>query len=197
MDQGGPVAPAAVVAVVVSVVVISSILARLGGGRLVAGTLAPPGLGRATSADRRRRIAGSRPGCHDERGSAPLELVLITVPLLALLMLVALAGRLQQTKGTLGGAARDGARAAAAARSASDAEAAAHDAATADVSDAGLACDRTDVQVDTSAFRAGGTVAVRVSCDVRLSDLTPLPLGGARTVVVRALAPIDVYRGTT
>lgn len=131
----------------------------------------------------------------DEAGSAPLELALVTVPVLALVLFVVLAGRVVQARGTLDGAARDGARAAATARIASDAEAAGRAAVLANIAGAGLPCDGTDVQVDTSNFRAGGTVAVRLSCAVRAGDLAPLPVPVTRTIVSRSVAVVDVYRG--
>ena len=130
-----------------------------------------------------------------ERGSAPLELAVITLPVLAVLMFVVLAGRAVVADGTLDGIAHYGAREAARARSADDASSAATAAVAADLDTAGLECETRDVQVDISNFRAGGTVAVVVTCGVRLSDLAPLPLPGLRTIQSRAVAAIDVYRG--
>jgi hypothetical protein len=113
---------------------------------------------------------------------APLELAIIAVPVLAVLMFIVLAGRVVVADGTLDG-------------SAGDASSAAASAVDADMAAAGLECDSTDVAVDTANFRAGGTVAVLVTCEVRLSDLAPLPLPGTRTIQSRAVAAIDVYRG--
>lgn len=141
--------------------------------------------GRSSSAER------------DQAGSAPLELVLVTVPMLALILFVVLAGRIVSARGTLDGAARDGARAAATARIASDAEAAGRAAVMANIASAGLPCDATDVEVDTANFRAGGTVAVRLSCAVRVGDLGPLPLPGTRSIVSRSVAVVDVFRGAS
>lgn len=127
---------------------------------------------------------------------APLELALVTVPVLAVIMFIVLAGRLVVADGTLDGIAHYGAREAARARSAGDAGAAASSAVDADLAAAGLPCEGTDVEVDTGNFRAGGTVAVRVRCEVRLSDLGPLPLPGTRTMESRAVATVDQFRGT-
>jgi Flp pilus assembly protein TadG len=126
---------------------------------------------------------------------APLELAIIAVPVLAVLMFIVLAGRVVVADGTLDGVAHYSAREAARARSAGDASSAAASAVDADMAAAGLECDSTDVAVDTANFRAGGTVAVLVTCEVRLSDLAPLPLPGTRTIQSRAVAAIDVYRG--
>ena len=131
----------------------------------------------------------------DERGSAPLELAVIAPAVLAVAMFVALAGRVVIADGTLDGIAHYGARQASLARSADDAGSAAADAVRDDLAASGLECDSSDVQVDTTDFRAGGTVSVVVTCQVRLSDLSPLPLPGARRIQSRAVAPIDVYRG--
>ncbi|HET7486527.1 MAG TPA: TadE/TadG family type IV pilus assembly protein [Acidimicrobiales bacterium] len=130
-----------------------------------------------------------------ERGSAPLELALVTVPVLAMVMFIVLAGRIVQTTGTVDGAARAGARAASTARASSDAQAAARAAVDANLADAGLPCEGTDVRIETSDFRAGGTVAVRVTCLLRVSDLGPLPVPGTRTIVSDSVAVVDVYRG--
>lgn len=132
----------------------------------------------------------------EQRGTATLELVVITVPMLAVVMFVVLAGRLVAAEGTLDGAARAGARAAAAARLASEATQAAHRAVAADIAGSRLACEHLAVEVDTSQFRAGGTVGVALRCDVATSDLAPLPLPGTRSVHARSSAAIDVYRGT-
>lgn len=155
---------------------------------------------RPTRAPRPSTDSGDSRGirrCRGESGAiAPLELALIAVPVLAVLMLIVLAGRVVIADGTLDGIAHYGAREAARARSADDASSAAANAVDADVAAAGLECDATDVAVDTANFRAGGTVAVLVTCEVRLSDLAPLPLPGTRTIQSRAVAAVDVYRGT-
>ena len=128
--------------------------------------------------------------------AAPLELAVIAVPVLAVVMLIVFLGRLVIADGTLDGIAHYGAREAARARSAGDADAAASSAVDADMAAAGLECDGTGVEVDTGNFRAGGTVAVRVTCQVRISDLVPLPVPGTTTVESRAVATVDVFRGT-
>lgn len=141
---------------------------------------------------RRPSLAG-----RDQAGSAPLELALVTVPVLALVLFVVLAGRIVEVRGTLDGAARDGARAAANARMASDAQTAGQAAVMANISSAGLPCDATDVLVDTANFKAGGTVAVQLTCAVRVGDLGPLPVPGTRTIVSRSVAVVDVFRGAS
>ncbi|MEW6154227.1 MAG: TadE/TadG family type IV pilus assembly protein [Actinomycetota bacterium] len=130
-----------------------------------------------------------------ERGNATLELVTITVPFLAVVMFVVLAGRMVAAQGTLDGAARAGARAAAAARAGTEADEAARRAVAADVEGSKVGCERLEVDVDTSDFRAGGTVRVALTCDLAVADLSPLPLPGTRTVTSRSIAVVDVHRG--
>jgi Flp pilus assembly protein TadG len=130
-----------------------------------------------------------------ERGAAATELVLVTPLLLLLLVFATLAGRLAGARGDVVGAARDGARAASIARSADAAGAAAQAAAEATMLDQDFSCSSLVVDVDDRAFVRGGTVAVRVSCDVALRDLSPLPLPGTRTVSADAVEVVDEFRG--
>lgn len=142
--------------------------------------------------------AGSpRPVPRRERGSAPLELVLLAIPALAVMMLIVFVGRVARADGTLDGVAHYAALRSAQARSADAADAAARDAAAADLDGAGLPCEATDVEVDTGDFRSGGTVGVTVTCRLRLSDLGPLPVPGTRLVTSRSVAVVDVFRATS
>lgn len=131
----------------------------------------------------------------DEVGAATTELALITPALLALLLFVALGGRLVQAGGDVEGASRDAARAASIERSPGRAESAASAAAEAALVGRGVTCRRLDVRVDTSDFRAGGTVTVEVSCEVSLSSLSLLRLPGSKTVKATSTETIDVFRG--
>ncbi len=119
-----------------------------------------------------------------ERGSATVELVLVTPLLLALALFAVLAGRLTQARAEVDGAARDAARAAA------------HASATATLAERHLPCRALDVRVDTGAFRAGGHVAVRLACTVNLGDLSLLRVPGTRTIQTRFVAPLDTFRET-
>jgi len=47
--------------------------------------------------------------------------------------------------------------------------------------------------MDTSAFRAGGTVSVDIQCQTSLGDLTNLPLPGSLRVIGHSVSPIDTY----
>src|SRR5262245_12373443 len=115
-------------------------------------------------ASQERSVAG-------ERGTAAAELA-VAAPLLLLLVVAAVfVGRLARAEGQVEGAVRDAARAAAARRTPVAATAAAQAEASASLQAAGLTCQRFDVVVDTSAFDAGGSVAVRLTCQVSLVNL--------------------------
>ena len=132
----------------------------------------------------------------DERGGVAAEIVLMTPVLLLLLLLVALCGRYVVARGQIDGAARDSARAAALTRSEADAQAAAQISANADLTGTGLPCDSVSTSVDTSDFRPGGTVSVRLVCSVKTSDLGLLGVG-PRTMTAGSIAVVDVFRGTS
>ena len=75
-----------------------------------------------------------------ERGSATLELVLLTPLLLLMLMFVVLLGRLGEARSDVDRAARDAARAASIARDSTDAETAGRSAASETLASGGVAC---------------------------------------------------------
>jgi Flp pilus assembly protein TadG len=133
----------------------------------------------------------------DDRGSAAVELVLVTPVLIALMLFVVAGGRLASSRADVDAAARDSARAASIARSAALAERDGRSAAEATMTDRGVSCRTLAVTIDTGQFRAGGTVAATVSCDVELADLTGLGLLGRRTVMSRFVEPVDTFRGVT
>jgi len=131
-----------------------------------------------------------------ERGSVSIELVLLTPVLLVLLLLVVAGGRLADARGAVDAAARDAARAGTIARSPGDARRDALAAAEARLSAGSVGCRDLTVDVDTSDFRAGGSVAVSVTCSVDLGDLTLLRVPGTRDISTHAVEPVDTFRGT-
>ncbi|MEW6473141.1 MAG: TadE family protein [Actinomycetota bacterium] len=131
----------------------------------------------------------------DQRGSAAVELVLVTPVLIALMLFVVAGGRLASARADVDAAARDSARAASIARSPATAEREGTTAAHANLTDRGVTCRTLTVTIDTSEFRPGGRVAATVSCDIELADLTGLGLPGRRTVSSRFVEPIDAFRG--
>jgi Flp pilus assembly protein TadG len=143
-----------------------------------------------------RRLAG-RPRRREpaDRGSAAVELALVTPLLVLLLMLIVAAGRLVQARLEVASAAAQAARAASLARDPSAAAAQATAVASSALASQHLTCGSLTVSTDTAAFRPGGQVSVQVSCTVSLSGLALLHLPGAETLTAQAAAPIDVFRG--
>jgi Flp pilus assembly protein TadG len=136
-------------------------------------------------------------GRRRQRGSVALELVLLTPIFLILLDFAVLGGRLAQSQSEVDAAAHAAARAASLQRTVSGADAAARTLATDTLPQAGVACRRLDVAIDTAAFRPGGVVIVTVHCDVALSDLAWLPLPGTHGVYGSSTSAVDTYRSAS
>ena len=139
--------------------------------------------------DRARGRAG-------ERGSAALEVALVTPLLLVTLLFVVGLGRLASARGQVEQASRDAARAASIARSPATAQTAAERAVAADLASDRITCGSLNVGVDTNGFRPGGNVAVDVGCTVSLRDVIAAGFPGNHTLNARSVEPIDLYRGT-
>jgi len=130
-------------------------------------------------------------------GSATTELTLLTPLLLALMLLVVLAGRLMTAENELVGTARDAARAASMRASVDDARDAAIGAADRSMRSGACAAHRVDVQLDElpdGSVAPGSTVRVRVECDVALGDLALIRVPGRRTLSATGYEVIDRYR---
>ena len=138
---------------------------------------------------RRRRRQG--------RGAVSLELVLLTPVFLILLDFAVLGGRLVLSQSQVDDAAHAAARAASLQRTVAGASIAARTVAADTLPQRGAGCRTLAVDVDTTAFRPGGMVAVTVRCDVTLGDLSWLPLPGSRTVAGVATSAVDTYRGAS
>jgi hypothetical protein len=142
-------------------------------------------------------MTGHRSWLRDERGSMALELVAI-VPIIVLLWLVGVfALRMAVANGDIEAAARDAARSASIARSAAGAQTTAARSAAVSLASSGRVCRSLQVVTSTGDFRAGGsvTVTVTVTCAIRLDNLAPLNLRGAKQVRQAYTAPVDPYRG--
>ncbi|MFF5258710.1 TadE/TadG family type IV pilus assembly protein [Actinomadura viridis] len=129
----------------------------------------------------------------DDRGSMSLEMVLATPLFVVFLMLLAGAGRMVDAQSQVDGAARDAVRAASIARSAGGAEVLAQEAASANLDGRDWCASGPVVITDTTAWGPGGRVAVTITCDVDLGDLSFIGLPGTKTLRGKALAPIDTY----
>ncbi|MET9085518.1 TadE/TadG family type IV pilus assembly protein [Streptomyces sp. NPDC004237] len=129
-----------------------------------------------------------------DRGSAAVELVLVT-PLLVVVMLTVVGlGRLSDARLVVADAAHQAARAASLARTEpharSDAQRAAQDALHA----ARSACRHPQVTVDTGSLTPGGSTSATVTCTADLRNLTIIPMPGSVTVADTAHSPVDRYR---
>ena len=133
----------------------------------------------------------------EQRGSAAVELVLVTPVLIALMLFVVAGGRLASSRADVDAAARDSARAASIARSPALAQRDGTAAAEASLANRDVSCRTLTVTIDTAEFQPGGTVAATVSCTVELADLTSLGLPGHRNVSSRFVEVVDAYRAVT
>jgi Flp pilus assembly protein TadG len=140
-------------------------------------------------------------GADGERGSMSVELA-VMIPLLVLLMLiVALGGRLVESRGAIDGAARDAARAASLARYPGPgllgATTLADQAAAGDLTGY---CTGGNLKVDVTGFPAtgeaaelGDNVTVSVTCGINASVFGVLGLGDTHWMTGTAVAPLDPY----
>lgn len=132
----------------------------------------------------------------NERGSASVELVLLTPVLVGLLCLTVAFGRVQSARADIEASARDAARAASLERTAVGARAAGEQAARAGLDAGGYTCLPLTLDVNTAGFAADATVTATVTCTLRLSDITGMGIPTSRTLTARFTEPIDRYRGT-
>lgn len=137
------------------------------------------------------------PARRREHGSLALELVLLTPIFLILLDFAVLGGRISSSEARVDAAAHAAARAASLQRTATAADSAARAVAADTLPQVGSNCHSLDVAIDTSAFRPGGVVVVRIECAVNLSDLAWLPVPGAHDVVGSSTSAVDTYRSAS
>jgi Flp pilus assembly protein TadG len=134
----------------------------------------------------------------DDRGSAAVEAAILAPPLLLLIGLAIVGGRIQVAGGAIEAAAHDGARAASIARTAGQAQAAAHAAASATLDQEGLHCGSLTVAVDTSGFTIPvgqpATITVSITCVVDLADLLADGFPGSKTLTATFASPLDTFR---
>jgi Flp pilus assembly protein TadG len=123
-----------------------------------------------------------------------LEAVIGAPVIILLLVTLIGAGRVADAHQVVDDAAGDAARAASAARTSAAARTAAVQSATVSVSGRGVSCSPITVNVDTSNWRAGGTVGVTVTCTAQLADLGIPILAGTRSISGQGAAVIDLYR---
>jgi Flp pilus assembly protein TadG len=122
-----------------------------------------------------------------------LELALLVPALLVVVAFIAGAATLSGARADLDDAAWEASRAASLARSSIDADIAAHQAVERRLAGERWGCDNRAVTVDVSRFEPGGSVAVDVSCGVRLAEAF-LFVPGSAQLRSRAVEPLEPYR---
>ncbi len=136
-----------------------------------------------------------------ERGSATVELAILTPLVLLVLTLLVAGGRMVTAHSSLDAATTAAARAASLARTPAAATSAAHSTGAATLSQQGLTCHDTSLQPDTTALStspgAGGQVTVTSHCTVALADLLAPGLPGHLPLTSEAASPLDPYRSAS
>ncbi|MFJ9544064.1 TadE family protein [Streptomyces sp. NPDC101225] len=135
---------------------------------------------------------------HSDQGSAAIEAAIILPALLMFLCLALAGGRIVTSGSKIDAAAEDAAREASLHRTAEAAQSAARAAAAESLNDQGIQCASTTVAINTSGLSVPvgqvGTVRVRVTCIVNLSDLLLPGVPGAKTLTATATSVVDPYR---
>jgi Flp pilus assembly protein TadG len=135
-----------------------------------------------------------------DRGSAPIEAVIVVLLLIALGLLFLAGARIAAAGQSADTAAEHAARAASLARTAGEAQQAAQAAAEDSLSGQGQPCTSTQVTATTSGLAVPvgqvSSVTVTVSCTVPLADLLFLGSAGpgTRTVTSSFTSVVDAYR---
>lgn len=127
-----------------------------------------------------------------DRGSASVELVLLTPLLVALALFVVLSGRSGESLRQIQHAADQGARAASQAGNYRR-KSAGESAARRDIVESGLSCKNIQVGVEPVALRRFSGVRVEVSCEVEHSGLSILKIHNRR-VSAHSIEIVDYYR---
>jgi Flp pilus assembly protein TadG len=129
-----------------------------------------------------------------ERGSAAIELVILTPVLVAAILTIAAGARYVDARGQTNSAAFAAARAASLTTSQDAAVAAGESAAEQSMAERGLACANLEVGIDAHEFVPGGSIRATVTCTTDLSDLVGLGLPGTKTFTATATVPLEAHR---
>ena len=142
--------------------------------------------------EHKHRVRTTR--CDHERGSATVELVILTPVLILFLLLYLGFGRVTRAEQLVDDAAAQAARAATLNyTSPGGATAAAEQAAAQALTESGLACASDQVTVDTADDRPGGSITVHLACHTDLSQVIAAGFPGSTTLTASSTSPIDPY----
>jgi len=129
-----------------------------------------------------------------ERGSASVELALLTPLLILLALLTVLAYRTVSAETTANAVAHAAARAATLQRTPTAAQAAAQQAVANALRTHELSCASHRLDLDIAGLDPGATVRARLTCEADLSALSGLGVPATSTIIGKASAVVDVYR---
>lgn len=134
----------------------------------------------------------------DDRGSAGIELLLMTTASVALVLVVVATGRYNDGQAQAGDAAYAAARAASLVADPAQAVSAGRQAAKNALAERGKSCQDLTVTFEGSDLNPGGQVIAEVACTVSLTDTGPvgtqLGLQPKTRFTARAVVPIESYR---
>lgn len=119
-----------------------------------------------------------------------VELAVLTVPLVAILLLIAAFGRFSDARNQVTEAARDAAREASTYLSVAQAASQAGHVARSELSGV---CQHASITTDTAQLHPGGQVTVTVTCPIPLGDLTLIHVPGTKTITASSFAVVDTY----
>ncbi|MDT0484502.1 MULTISPECIES: TadE/TadG family type IV pilus assembly protein [Streptomyces] len=133
-----------------------------------------------------------------DEGSAAIEAAIILPALIMFLCMAIAGGRIVTSGAKIDAAAEDAAREASIHRTAGAALGAAQAAAAESLTDQGIKCANTSVNINTGGLNVPvgqvGTVTATVTCTVKLSDLLLPGVPGAKTLTSTATSVVDQYR---
>ncbi|MFI9772130.1 TadE family protein [Streptomyces sp. NPDC052415] len=133
-----------------------------------------------------------------DQGSAAIEAAIVLPALLMFLCMAIAGGRIVISGAKIDAAAEDAARQASIHRTAGAAQSAAQAAAAESLTDQGITCASTSVNINTGGLNVPvgqvGTVTATVTCTVNLSDLLLPGVPGAKTLTSTATSVVDQYR---
>lgn len=150
-------------------------------------------LRRAAAASGRLHRRATREGA-DRGAFAALELVLLVPFIIVAMLLVVGFGRVERGRQLVDQASQAASRAASLSLDPAAAQQAAEQAAERTLRDGGLSCSAMTVNIDTSAFYAGGQVTARVTCAADLSDVALAGLPGTTRISGSSTSPLEQYR---
>ena len=134
-----------------------------------------------------------------DRGSAAVELAILTPSVIAVLALLFITGRTMLAKQSIDAAAFDAARTASLARDAVSAQTLARDAAVASLAAQSINCVTLAVVIDTDGFAIAvgdpANVTVNIQCEVNYADVALPGMPGTAILTSAFTSPLDRYRG--